>query len=171
MVRNHKVALNWKFLKSWRILTFSHTLNLPEDFIIIESNAHTEFRAFLVYEGNYRYAHTQFYSIYFFSLWSYLFNIIFVKVSELLRVVYSLCCILFHFVQIYQNMLISSTIDEYLGSVQFVLLVYFLGEHLFTFLLGIYLRLVLLGFSLSICSALVDLLSTGHARRPHKLPY
>ena len=97
----------------------------------IESNARTEFRAFLVYEGNYRY--TQFYSISFFSLW---FTIIFMKVSELLRVVYSLCCILFHFVHIYQNILISSTIDEYLGSVPFVLLMYFLGEHLFAFLLG-----------------------------------
>ena len=131
LVRNCKLALNWKFLKSWRILIFSHRLNLPEDFIIIESNARTEFRAFLVYEGNYRY--TQFYSISFFSLW---FTIIFMKVSELLRVVYSLCCILFHFVHIYQNILISSTIDEYLGSVPFVLLMYFLGEHLFAFLLG-----------------------------------
>ena len=56
-VRNRKLALNWKFLKSWRILIFSHTLNLPEDFIIIESNARTEFRAFLVHEGNYRYTH------------------------------------------------------------------------------------------------------------------
>lgn len=83
------------------------------------------------------------------------------KVSELLRVVYSLCCILFHFVHIYQNILISSPIDEYLGSVQSVLLKYFFGEHLFAFLLGIYLGMVLLGFSLSICSALV-VLSTGH---------
>lgn len=39
------------------------------------------------------------------------------KVSVLLCVVYSLCCILFHFVQIYQNIRISSTIDEYWGSV------------------------------------------------------
>lgn len=48
LVRNHKVTLNWKFLKSWRFLIFSHKLNLPGYFVIIESTAHTEFRAFLV---------------------------------------------------------------------------------------------------------------------------
>lgn len=52
----------------------------------------------------------------------------------------------------------DSILDEYLGSRQFVLLVHFLGEHLYTFFGGIYLKVELLGLRIGICSALIGLL-------------